>query len=325
MNMISSPRLLKSDNAMKKILVAAFITAMLVASCGPSKHAVHVEMRHPSKSGVDLAGKVVSVVYLEGDDVLSNDFCEALADGFAYTLEEDYGTGNGSIGIYRMRKSAGADYSSKDSLFNILMDTGADVVFLFDTVKFGNMTVGGPSKVAYKTSPDSSYVSAASIPFTMKMYCFDGMNPKETVQAFGGSSMARPDVYSNGKDDSTIATSKAYKALGAEGWNAGLEVAESFKSQWKHEQYSIVYFDGPKWYEALNQAEQYDWKGAIDTWISILSTNDMMKRSCAEFNISVACFMLGDYNLAKEWLDRSDADNKLPISDAMRKRIDERL
>lgn len=319
------PRLLKSDKAMKKVLVAVFSIAMLAVSCGPSKHAVHVEMRHPSKSGVELAGKVVSVVYLENDDVVASDFCEAMADGFAYALEEDYGTGNGSIGIYRMRKSPGADYASKDSLFNILMDTGADIVFLFDTVRFGNMTVGGPSKVAYTTSPDSSYVSAASIPYTMKMYCFDGMNPKETVQAFGGTSLARPEVYSNGKDDSTVATAKAYKALGADGWNAGLEVAESFRSQWKHEQYSILYFDAPKWYEALAQAEQYDWKGALDTWISLLGSKDLMKRSCAEFNISVACYMLGDYDLAKEWLDRSDADNKLPISDAMRKRIEARL
>lgn len=323
--MILSPRSWKFDNAMKKFLLLILMSCLLAVSCGPMKHAIHVEMRHPSKSGVNLDGKIVSVVYLENDDEIATDFNEAMADGFAYSLEEDYGTGEGSIGIYRMRKMPGSNYASKDSLFNILMDTGADVVFLFDTVSFGNMTVGGPSKLAYKVSPDSSYVSSATIPFTMKMYCFDAMNKEEKVQAFGGTSMARPEVYSNGKDDSTVAKAKALKALGAEGWNAGLEVAGSFKSQWKNEQYSIVYFDSQKWYEGLMQAEQYDWKGAIDTWISLLDTNDLMKRSCAAFNISVACYMMGDYQLAKEWLDRSDKDNKLPISDAMHKRIDARV
>jgi hypothetical protein len=34
--------------------------------------------------------------------------------------------------------------------------------------------------------------------------------------------------------------------------------------------------------------------------------------------------MLGDYELASEWLDRSDKDNRLPLSDALRKRIDAR-
>ncbi len=312
---------------MKKILIPALLAtaAACFIACGPTKHAIHVEMRHPSKAGIELAGKNVSVVYLENDNRTATEFCESMADGFAYALEQDYGTGDGSIGIYRMRKAEGANYASKDSLFNILMDTGADVVFLFDTVKFGNMTVGGPSKVAYPIGKDSTYISSAKIPFTLKLYCFDAMNKDEIVQAFGGTTMASPSVYSNGHDDSTIATMKAWNALGAEGWEAGLEVSESFKSQWKHEQYSIVYYDSQKWYDALALAENYNWKDAMDIWLNLLETNDLMKRSCAAFNISVACYMLGDYPLATAWLDRSDTDNKLPISDAMRKRIDARM
>jgi hypothetical protein len=51
----------------------------------------------------------------------------------------------------------------------------------------------------------------------------------------------------------------------------------------------------------------------------------MMKRASAEYNIAVACYMLGDFDLALEWLDRSDADNKLPtLSDGLRKRIEAR-
>lgn len=308
---------------MKRILVFC-IAAGIAVSCGPSKHAIHVEMRHPSKTGIDLAGKNISVVYLENDNAVSTDFAESMADGFAYTLEQDYGTGNSSIGIYRMRQIPGADYSQRDSLFNILMDTGSDVVFLIDTLKFGSMAVGGPSRVTYASSPDSSYVSSGSVPYTLKLYCYDGMGKEDKVQAFGGTSLARPEVYSNGKDDSTIATLKSWKALGKEGWDAGVLVAESFKSQWKHEQYSVVYYDGDKWYKALERASQYDWKGAMDIWLNLLSTNDLMKRSCAEYNLSVACYMLGDYQLAVEWLDLSDKDNKLPISDALRKRIDAR-
>ena len=56
----------------------------------------------------------------------------------------------------------------------------------------------------------------------------------------------------------------------------------------------------------------------------MLSSNDPMKRACAGYNISVACYMLGDYQLALEWLDLSDKENKLPISDALRKRISAR-
>ena len=85
---------------MRKLVVAIASLCLCLASCAPMKHAVHVEMRHPSKSGVDLAGKDVSVVYLETDNTVANAFSEGMADGFAYTLEQDYGTGEGSVGIY---------------------------------------------------------------------------------------------------------------------------------------------------------------------------------------------------------------------------------
>ena len=109
---------------MKKLLVAIAVAGLSLVSCAPLKHAVHVEMRHPSKSGVDLAGKDISVVYLETDNTYANAFSEGMADGFAYTLEQDYGTGEGSVGIYRMPMSPGGNYASKDSLFNISKNSG---------------------------------------------------------------------------------------------------------------------------------------------------------------------------------------------------------
>lgn len=310
---------------MKNTLIAISAVCLTLASCAPMKHAVHVEMRHPSRSGVDLAGKDISVVYLETDNTVANTFSEGMADGFAYTLEQDYGTGEESVGIYRMRMSENGNYASRDSLFNILMDTGADVVFLFDTVRLGTIVIGGSTRVASPSSQDSSYVSRATMPYTMKLFCFDAMDQKEEVKAFGGTSVARPDIYSDGKRTSGELMKTAMKNIDADGWNAGVLVADSFKSQWKHEQYSIVYYETEKWYDALVKAEQYDWKGAMEIWLGLLDTGDLMKRACAEFNISVACYMLGDYHLASEWLDRSDEDNKLPISDAMRKRIDQRM
>lgn len=308
---------------MKKILSAA-LAALLLTACGPSRHAVHVEMRHPSKAGVDLVGKTVSVVYLENDNEMATDFVEGMADGFAYELEQDYETGEGSIGIYRMRQAKGGVYSSKDSLVNLLVDTGADVVFLFDTVTVGTMTAGGAASVAAPVSTDSSYVSAVNLPFKMKLYCLDAMDKSEKVQNFGGSSVAVIDVYSDGKQPAAVILGKAEKIVAQAGWECGSTIAESFKAQWKHEQYSIAYFDSSKWYDALEYAERYEWKDAMDVWIRLLDTNDILKRACAEYNISVACYMLGDYDLAEKWLDRSDEDNKLPLSDAMRKRINAR-
>ena len=287
MSMTLLRKLLKF-NSMKRIYALLFLCSLLVSACGPSRHAVQVEMRYPSKSGIDLFGKVVSVVYVTDGNETGDTFNSSMAEGFAVELEKDYGTGEGSVGVYSLQNRGGS-YSQKDTLINLLMDTGCDVVFVFDKVG-----VQGVGENTFK--------------FNIKLYCFDAMNKDEKVFSFIGN-----DVVNVASDD-----------LSKEANNTGEIVAETFKSQWKHEQYSIVYYENEKWYDALLRAENYDWKGAMDIWMAQLSTNDLYKRSCAEYNIAVACYMLGDYDLATEWLDRSDQDNMRPVSDAMRKRINTR-
>ena len=130
--------------------------------------------------------------------------------------------------------------------------------------------------------------------------------------SFGGSSVA------NLTEDVTGSLEK-------EGWNAGKTISDPFESQWKHEQYSILFFDTEKWYRALEHAEQYRWKDAVEIWISLLDTRDMLKRACAEYNIAVAAYMSGDMELALKWLDRSDTDNPLSLSDGLRRRIKARM
>ena len=264
-----------------------FLALIMVVSCGPSKHIMYVDMRYPSKSGLDLAGKMPSVVYFESDNEAATTFNGGMASAFAAVLEEDLGTGEGSIGVYRMFKQPGVEYASFNPLLELMVETGADVVFLFDQVELSEPKAGSVSSM---------------VPFSMKLYCLDGTDRSEQVKTFAGSSMAYPD-----------------------GQDAGRTVAESFKSKWKTEPYSLTYFDSEKWYIALDRTEVYDWKGAIDQWFTLLESNDPVRRSCAEYNIAVACYMLGDYAIAEKWLDLSDADNKLPnISDSLRKRIESR-
>ena len=270
---------------MKRIFhILILCSLMMVSSCAPSKYAVHVEMRYPSKSGIELSGKNISVVYLTDGNKATDIFNESMAVGFASALEQDYGTGEGSVGVYCLEHKGGK-YDHKDTLVNLLMDTGADAVFLFDRLNMAKMS-NGTSKI------------------DLKLYCFDAMNPKENVYVFGGSTIVQPDDKAE---------------------DTGKTVASSFLSQWKHEQYSVIYYNNEKWYKALDKAGAYDWKGAMDIWLDFLNTGDLLKRSCAEYNIAIACYMLGDYSLASEWLDRSDKDNRLPLSDALRKRIDARL
>lgn len=304
---------------------AIVLVLSVMVSCGPSKYTMHLEMRHPSKVGMNMDGKILSVVYLESGQQLQDGFSSYLASGFAESLQKNYGTGEGSVGVYRMPKSAGGDYAVKDSLVNILVDTGSDVVFVIDGVNLGEMSVGGRTKVSYPASADSSYINTCSVPYTIKMYGFDAMNKSEQVKTYGGTNVAQVTVYSDGRLSEDVIRIKAYEKLPEEGWAVGELIGLSFEPQWKVEGFSIIYFDSEKWMRALEKAEQLDWKGSMDIWFELAESNDMLKRASAAYNISLSCFIMGDYKLAKEWLDLSDQENKLPVSDALRKRIDSRI
>lgn len=275
---------------MMKNLISLLTVALLVIACGPSRHAIHVEMRHPSRSGIDLAGKIVSVVYVSDADSRLNAVRENMSEAFAKSLEEGYGTGEGSIGLFCVDKEDG-EYTSRDSLVSLLMHTGSDVVFLMNVGYSGDQTQAGQ-------------------PVRVGLFCYDGMNKDELVKQFTGV---------------RVLAASSEEELLAEASKAGRKMSEPFESQWKHEQYSIAYYDNARWYEALVRADRYDWKGAMDIWMELLDTHDMMKRAAAEYNLAVACYMLGDFDLATLWLDQSDSDNKLPtLSDALRKRIEAR-
>ena len=272
---------------MKKSLFILFLLA--VVSCGPTRHAITLQMRHPSKSGLDLGGKIVSVAYSTVGDSVADSFNKAMAGSFASVLEDDYATGEGSVKVVRV-DGAKADYAQRDSMINILMKTGSDMVFLFASPVFDAASTSG------------------AVPMKVSLYCYDGMNTEDKVFVYTGT---------------TVVTSVSASSLENEAVDVGKNVSETFKAQWKYEQFSIAYFDGIKWYEALYRAEEYDWKGAMDIWLSMLDTNDLLKRAAAEYNISVACYLLGDFELAEEWLKKSKADNDMPtLTDAMSKRIE---
>jgi hypothetical protein len=113
-------------------------------------------MRYPSKSGIELWGKSISAVYLTDGNQTGDAFNASMASGFAAALEKDYGTGEGSVGVYSLEDKGGV-YSQKDTLINLLMDTDCDAVFLFDRVGMQN-------------------VGENTIKFNIKLYCFDAMN-----------------------------------------------------------------------------------------------------------------------------------------------------
>ena len=268
-----------------KHILVVLLGILLGVSCGPGRYVLDLEMRHTSRAAVDLTGKNVAIVYGQ-DGVYPNDvFVESMAGSFAQNIKEGYQDAMGSVTLHRLRSAS--DYANRDSMLNLLMETGSDAVFLLDKVDFGSSS------------------------FSFILRCYDGMNQEDKVQLFSGSSVAES---MNGNEQ-----------MMAEGVEAGKEIAAAFHPQWIHEQYSLYYFESSDWYSALEKAESFDWKGAMDILLNQCKSKDPLKRACASYNIATACYMMGDYHLALKWLDNADQDADLVVSAGLRKRINAKL
>lgn len=305
---------------MSKLSFVIGVAAML-ASCSPQMFTMTVEMRHPSKSGLNLAGKSISVVYLEDKEGRDSVFAANLANGFASALEKDYFNGDRVIDVYKMIKDDAGNYNAKDTLTNLVMQTSNDVVFLFDTPQAGEIkTELGRTTF---TSKDSTQLISYRIPMTINLYAYDSMG-KDTVRVFSGNTSLGDFAYSSSEERDI--QGKIWKSLGPSGVKTGERSAENFLSTWKTEQYTLYYFSGSDtWSNAAQMAYEYKWNSALKEWMKLLSSSDKLKRACAEYNIATACYMLGDYNLALKWLDQADRDNTLSLSNGLRARINRRM
>lgn len=297
--------------------IAALSALVALQSCDPQAFSMNVEMRYPSSSGMSIDGKSVAVVYLNEDSAKDSVFNECLANGFASAIEKNYFNGAEAVNLYKMPKVGGGVYSNADTLINLIVDTGCDIVFLFDAPEFGNVQIK-----EQKTSTSGTYYPV-SVPVAVKLYGFDSLSGSDTVRVWTGTRMLSANMEASlGRQ---AAADSLWNRIGSSAENLGEVSARTFAPVWKEETYSFIYYESPEaWLAAAQYASDYKWNEAMKVWISLLDTNNPMKRSCAEYNIATACFLMGDNELALKWLNSSDEDYPISLSKTLLKRIQAR-
>lgn len=297
--------------------IAALSALVALQSCDPQAFSMNVEMRYPSSSGMSIDGKSVAVVYLNEDSAKDSVFNECLANGFASAIEKNYFNGAEAVNLYKMPKVGGGVYSNADTLINLIVDTGCDIVFLFDAPEFGNVQIK-----EQKTSTSGTYYPV-SVPVAIKLYGFDSLSGSDTVRVWTGTRMLSANMEASlGRQ---AAADSLWNRIGSSAENLGEVSARTFAPVWKEETYTFIYYESPEaWLAAAQYASDYKWNEAMKVWISLLDTNNPMKRSCAEYNIATACFLMGDNELALKWLNSSDEDYPISLSKTLRKRIQAR-
>lgn len=276
---------------MKRIFVL-FAAALLLCSCAPQAYTMLLELRQPCKAGLFLDDKSMAVVYVDDGDYRDSLFCNCFADGLARGLEADYFEGKPVIEIYDATIEDGVDYSCKDSLQSLILKLDKDVVFLV-------------TPPVYEAGVDNKLKCNASV------FTYDSMYPRDVVIRTDMNSLVSDKLSA----DSEFASDASFM---------GLHMSKSFTCSWSTEAFSLIYMDGsvnPDWTEAIYMAENMDWSGARDLWMGLSQKCKGVQQACASYDAALACFMLGEYGLALEWLDLADGIQMLSLSPGLRERI----
>ena len=235
--------------------------AALAVSCSPQFFSMDLQLRRPSPSGYNLSGKSMGIVYVAAPKDTAR--ARTIAEEFATSLEKDYFGGESVVGLYNLPSNPSADYSSRDTLVNLIMDTDKDVIFLLDG--------SAPSKAA-------------------RLCVYDSMAKTDTVKVFN----ANPTLDFN-----------------------------SFLSTWSPETVLLYYyeFDSSKWDEAAKAAYNFKWHEAIKLWMDLAKEKSGNRRACAAYNVAVAFYVMGDYDLSAEWLTASDNAGGTEFSNHLRSKL----
>ena len=271
----------------KSLSLLALVLGMAFVSCSPSAYVLNLESRRPSESGLDLAGKSLSVIYLESPDGRDSLFNNRAADALAYGLENEFFDGAEAVRVYNLVKDGSGDYASTDTASQYVMLLDSDVIMILDTPSVTENVTGRTPSVA------------------SRLYVYDSMAGEND-----GVTMLQ-------------STSPAVLTDAGRAMNVGSALLKPLRSRWETESFTVLYFDGlgRKWIDAVMKADELKWDEAIDLWMDLARLKNPTQSSCARYNIALGCYMLEQYDLALEWLDSSDEVLPLSLNRGLRRRI----
>lgn len=270
---------------MKTRLLLLPVALVVLSSCSPQIYSFSLELRKPTPAGVDFYGKSLAIAYQDSPESRDTAFCNAFATGLAQAVEKEYFGSEQVVDIFRLPYDEQADYSHPDSLVSMVLGFDKDVVM-------------------YLKPPMISETSMCE-----RFVVYDSMDKEEKVRNIKKYGTL-PDYVSNpsGFVDGSILL--------------GYQTGVAFEPQWEPYNLFVYFYERyGGWYDGIDAVMKSDFRTAIDCWLPLVQKGSDEERSCAAYNIGLACFLLEDTALAEEWLDKSEALYPNPLVAEARKAI----
>jgi len=297
---------------MRTLRFSIFMAGMLLTTaCGPVINILEVDVKLPAKAPLEIIGKQMAVFIPEYDSILVTDstLTRMFAESFAEQLAAVAGQPKGSVPLFSHKPdSLNPGFAQLPAYAQQLaVETESDLLFLVDSVsigKFDALDVAGSAE-GYKRQ-------LLYVPFRGRVRVYDASKIEYTRNFPVCDTVAWELWVSKSRETLAIPTS-AFEDLKNASLYIGKGLAEAFSDQWETQDRVIFTYEHPKWRQALEYADVFEWEKARDIWMELLNSQDPRSISCAAFNLAVSCEMTGNIDLAVKWLDY--ASKAYPMSE----------
>ena len=302
------------------------LLGLALAGCAtPQAMMFDVEVMTPKAFVLNLDEQNASVVATYDLQKKDSTNMACIASGAATYLEEKNALEVGSVGAYTIPSDEYQGTNDKEYLEQLMMATGSPILVILDGLnleKFRlsreyNGMLGTGSFLTMKGSTSITVYDAIQDTTLFQKRVSDSILFKIPYELSLSESSVKDFIAAN---DSIIMTA------------FGQKLADHICNSWVEEEWMLIdYPDDSAWHGAYKNAMDFKWEEAIKAWIPLTEDQKPEKASYAAFNIAVACQMLGQTDLAIEWV--SFARSKMDFSEARQlsqylynhKRILERL
>ena len=234
----------------------------------------------------------VIATYSNTSDSLSANF---LAQGTARQLELNNALEEGAIGAFTIPAQEFRGTSDKEYLEQLMLATGSRCLFIVSNIELRPEKIEKSVSVgdieSFCICPIKAHIDiydAVADTLLYKKIQTDTMYVRVPNRFTGSKQEANKYIQAN---DSLIRST------------FGTLIADEVSPKWIPEEWMLIdYPTDNAWHSAYKNAMDFKWEDAIKGWLPLTESENKDKASYAAFNIAVACQMLGNTDLALNWI-----------------------
>ncbi|MBR6465333.1 MAG: hypothetical protein IKS82_02740 [Bacteroidales bacterium] len=273
------------------------LLGLVLAGCGtPQAMLFNVDVLQPKKFTLAVDEQPVAVVATYKDKASDSTSSANLALGAARYIETGNALDEGSVGAFTIPEEEYTGAGDKEYMEGLMLATGSETLVIVRDIEMGDVEVS-------RTFDEISGMSIVGIlPVKANMDVYDAI--------------ADTTIFSERISDNLKFHIPLDQNLTQQGISAflsandslivsavGALLAKHISYQWIEEEWMLIdYPEESAWHNAYKDAMDFKWEEAIKAWMPLTEDKNSEKASYAAFNIAVACQMLGQTDLAIEWL-----------------------